>query len=147
MKLYSLFSRYIFIYICSFSLLITKITEKNSVLNEKISNKKEKQKIVTENDAFMIRFISYIKEFSTKRIRSENLYRKRLQSGNLQEGYPENMVKEAKKFRDNKENWKNLMSLPTAIWRSCIFPLNKMNYLNWCQNLYASKTKKEIKCN
>lgn len=80
------------------------------------------------------------------KLKSNNIYQKRKESGSLPEGYPENMIKNAKKNRENKENWKNLMSYPTEIWRFCVYPVFKMNYINWCNNLYLTKSKNEKKC-
>lgn len=96
---------------------------------------------------FMRRFRDNMKELATRRLKSENFYQKRLQSGQLPEGFPESMVKEAKKFRENKDNWKHLMAFPTEVWRGCLYPPTKMNYLSWCRSLYASKTELELKCN
>jgi hypothetical protein len=132
------------------TVIIAKETEKNfkkisKLAKNKVNNNDQDKKNST--NPFMKRFRDNMKEIATKRLKSDNLYQKRLQSGQLPEGYPDSMVREARKFRENKENWKHLMSFPTEVWRGCVYPPNKMNYLNWCRSLYASKTELEIKCN
>jgi hypothetical protein len=140
-------ARNLFIFLSIFMLIDSKISDKTSHSIEKIKNKIDKQKIIVNEDQFLKRFRLYMKEIAINRIKSDNMYRKKLLTGKLEEGYPDAMIKEAKKFHQNKENWKNLMSFPTELWRTCIFPVHKMNYLKWCQNLYATKTQIELKCN
>jgi hypothetical protein len=85
-----------------------------------------------------------IKEISTERLKSDNLAIKKKIAGVLPDGYPEQMVVNAKKMRMNKRNWSPLMSYPTELWRFCLFPVFKVNYKSHCENQYTTGTEDEI---
>ena len=140
----------ILLFYTEFSLCENKVSVENFKKSlKKISKSKNKKEKVVEKtkNPFMTRFLFNMKEIATKRLKSDNLYQKRLQSGILPEGFPKSMSIEAKKFRENKNNWKQLMAIPTEVWRGCVYPHNKMNYINWCRSLYATKSELELKCN
>lgn len=96
------------------------------------------------SDSILERVRLLIKEISNKRLKSEDLNIKKKLAGVLPEGYPEEMVKNAKKMRYDKKLWSPLMSFPTEVWRFCLFPLFKVNYQKFCRNQYMTGTEDEI---
>lgn len=71
-----------------------------------------------------------------------NIKRKKLELGILPDEYPAEMKERAKRVRQNKSEWENIMLHPTAVWRMCLFPNFKINYVSWCkQKLALTKTK------
>ena len=80
--------------------------------------------------------------------KNSSIYKKSIKIGELPESFPDNMVKKAKQMRLDKNNWKNIMLYPTAVWRMCLFPNFKINYIQWCnQNNALSKSKIKLKGN
>ena len=78
--------------------------------------------------------------------KNSSIYKKSIKIGELPDSFPDVMVKKAKQMRLDKNNWKKIMLYPTAVWRMCLFPNFKINYLQWCDQKFAlSKSKIKLK--
>jgi hypothetical protein len=74
--------------------------------------------------------------------KKSDIYKKSIEIGELPDSFPEPMRRKAKKVRLDRDRWNPVMLYPTAVWRSCLYPNFKINYVSWCkQKLALSKTK------
>lgn len=74
--------------------------------------------------------------------KNSDIYKKSIEIGELPDSFPEQMRKKAKKVRLDRERWNTVMLYPTAVWRMCLYPNFKINYVSYCrQKLGLSKTK------
>ena len=96
------------------------------------------------SDSILDRVRLLIREISNTRLKSDNLNAKKKFAGALPEGYPEQMIENAKKMRLNKRSWSSLMAFPTEVWRFCLFPLFKVNYKKHCQNQFSTGIEDEV---
>ena len=112
----------------------------NTFLKSKISLK-------LNSDSILARIRTLIKEISNEHLKSNNFAIKKKIVGSLPEGYPQEMIDNAKKMRNNKELWSPLMLFPTKLWRFCLFPMFKINYKNWCISQFPTGSKEELNCN
>ncbi len=77
--------------------------------------------------------------------KNSNIYKKRIKIGNLPDGFPLETQKKASLIHQNKSLWEKTMLYPTAVWRSCVFPDSKINYVSYCkQKLAIAYTKKKL---
>jgi hypothetical protein len=87
----------------------------------------------------------YIYEIAENLVKNDSIYSKRLKNGVLIDGYPTEVIKKAKLIHSDKSLWDNKMLYPTAVWRTCVFPQNKINYISYCrQKLAISKTQVKV---
>lgn len=76
-----------------------------------------------------------------------NIYEKKIKVGDLPDSFPLIMRKKALKLRQDKSNFKSIMLYPTKVWRHCIFPNFKLNYVNYChQNQSQNSNTYKINC-
>jgi len=81
-------------------------------------------------------------------IKNDSLYKKRIKVGSLPDGFPVEIKKKASLIHQNKAFWEKTMLYPTAVWRSCVFPDFKINYVNYCkQKLAIAKTRTKFNGN
>lgn len=79
-------------------------------------------------------------------MKSTNLMSKKKISGVLPEGFPDELVKKALETRNDIKKWRHMMALPTAIYRMCLYPFAKVNYVKWCNNnFFGAKNKGDCK--
>jgi hypothetical protein len=84
----------------------------------------------------------YMWEIAENLDRKTNIMKKKIECGELPDEFPKEMKDKARKVRQNMKNWESTMLYPTAVWRMCIFPNFKINYVTWCkQKLALTKTK------
>lgn len=96
------------------------------------------------SDAVYRRVIDYINKIAEEKMKSSDLMKKKKIAGALPEGFPEETIKKALETRDDKKKWNKIMKLPTEIYRFCLYPLTKVNYVKWCNNnFYGTKIKGE----
>ena len=126
--------------------LVVLITIFYSSLSLQSQSKKFMIKSETKMDAdtILTRVRDFIREISNTRLKSDNLMSKRKLAGVLPEGYPEEMIKNAKKMRLDKKAWSPLLAFPTEVWRFCLFPYFKINYKKFCNNQYSTGVQDEI---
>lgn len=131
--------------IAFFAILIVlfNITSVNNITTE---SKKFLTKSKTElnSDSIYARIRALIMEISNQRLKAENLTVKKKIAGALPDGYPEIMIRNARRHRSDKKFWAELMGFPTEVWRFCLFPLFKINYKKHCTNQYSTGTEDEI---
>lgn len=97
-----------------------------------------------ELEEIRINMYKYADEVSKK----SDIYKKRIEIGELPDSFPDAMRRKAKKVRLDREKWNPVMLFPTAVWRMCLFPTFKINYILWCnQKLALSKTKIKLNGN
>ena len=125
-------------------IFIAKIIATNLDSKKFLFKNKVKSSTSIESDSILVRVRQLIHEISNSKLKSENLSIKKKIAGALPEGYPEEMIKNAKKMRYDKKAWSPLMSFPTEIWRFCIFPMFKLNYKTYCNNQFSTGTPDEI---
>lgn len=122
--------------------------DENTYLNENENRDIEnfqQESDPTEPDRTLERIRDYMWDIAQNIDRKPNLIKKKILIGVLPDEYPENMKLKAKSIRKNKQTWDKVMLYPTSIWRSCVFPNFKLNYVSWCkQKLALSKTKTKL---
>jgi hypothetical protein len=73
-----------------------------------------------------------------------SIAKKRIYVGDLPDSFPEDMKKNAELFRQDRNAWDPVMLYPTSVWRVCVFPSFRINYVSYCKDklgLDKSKTK------
>jgi hypothetical protein len=106
---------------------------------KKILNKKK------EPDKTIEKMRDYIYEIAENLVRQDSIYAKKLKNGALIDGYPTEVIKKATLIHSDKSLWESTMLYPTAVWRTCVFPQNKINYISYCrQKLAISKTQVKV---
>lgn len=61
-------------------------------------------------------------------------------------GYPEHMITRAKDTRKNMNIFGAVMKLPIEVFRTCVYPISKTNYVKWCNNVKFGSSKKILSC-
>lgn len=61
-------------------------------------------------------------------------------------GYPEHMISRAKDTRKNMDIFGGIMKIPIEVFRTCVYPISKTNYVKWCKNVKFGSSKKIISC-
>lgn len=79
----------------------------------------------------------YMWEIAENIDRRTNIKLKKIEAGILPDEYPEEMKLKAKKIHQDRSQWQKVMLYPTAVWRMCIFPNFKINYVSWCHQTHA----------
>ena len=131
----------------SFILIITFIPYEVKSENLKSNTfLKSNLKLKIDSNSILDRVRGLIREISNQHLKSASLSIKKKIAGVLPEGYPQEMIDNAKKMRHNKKIWSSLMSFPTEVWRFCLFPNFKVNYKNWCMSQFPTGTKDEQNC-
>lgn len=98
------------------------------------------------SDPVYSRILEYINQIAEKKMKSSDLMAKKKLSGSLPEGFSDDTIKAALATRNNKNNWKSIMDIPTEIYRICLYPTSKVNYTKWCSNsFFGSKPKLDSK--
>ena len=93
---------------------------------------------IVDPDKTLGRIRDYIWEIADNMAnKNKNLLVKKLNLGILPDEYPINMKEKAKLVRKDRTMWNQVMLYPTAVWRMCIFPNFKINYVQWCTNKLA----------
>jgi len=81
-------------------------------------------------------------QLAEDKMKSADIIAKARNFGVLQEGAPKDMKEKAKNFREDKTLWNPIMKNPVDIFRSCVFPSYKVNFVKWCKNAFFGKMKK-----
>lgn len=89
------------------------------------------------DDEFTQKVRDYIYTYANDELNNVDIKAKMIKNGLLPEGYPKQMIKNARKIHDDKSNWRKVMSYPTEIWGFCIYPKYKVNSINWCTQIYS----------
>ena len=123
----------------------------NSLEEDLITNDQDNQDNQDDPDnpdKTLERIRDYMWDIAIKTDRRTNLAKKRLEIGILPDEYPSIMKNKALRVRTDLNMWEKVMLYPTAVWRMCIFPNFKINYVSWCnQNLALTKTKIKLNGN
>jgi hypothetical protein len=118
-----------------------------SDLSKKLVTEKPVQgAAIPKDDATLLNIRRFIYHYAEKLSKKSDLKNKRMISGQLPDSYPKIMVKNAQKSRLNRKFWDKYLSLPTKIWRMCIYPeyIFKLNIMKWCEDKYGSKKKRKL---
>jgi hypothetical protein len=98
------------------------------------------------SDGVHKRIIDHIKLIAENKMKTSDLLAKKKLSGVLPEGFPEETVQKALETRNDKKRWMEILGIPTEIYRMCLYPFAKVNYVKWCNNnFFGSKNKDESK--
>jgi hypothetical protein len=127
------------LYIASFSLSV-------SLLNSKDHNapKTTPDPPANPSDTVYKRILEYINSLAEEKMKSSNILAKKKITGALPEGYPEETVQKALDTRNDKKKWRPVLGLPTELYKMCLFPFSKVNYVKWCNNnFFGAKNKGE----
>jgi hypothetical protein len=122
----------------SVSNLIGKSKDATNPAMNNISDKKTE----SPSDAVHKRISNYINELSQQYMKTTDMNAKRKLTGQLPETYPESIIKEAKRMREDKHIWNFILDKPTEIYRTCLYPTAKVNYNKWCKNSFPGDIKK-----
>ncbi len=113
----------------------------------KVNNEEEEDDDAPkEPDKELERIRSNIYEIAQNMQRKSSIKKKQIFIGELPDAYPVKMRNKAKLIRQNRDIWDDVMLYPTAIWRMCIYPNFKINYVVWCKQKFALSNSK-IKLN
>lgn len=85
-------------------------------------------------------------ELAREKMKSSNVLTKAKSVGVLPQNSPAHMKKRAQFSRNNLDIFGNVMSYPIDIYRSCIYPVAKINYRNWCKNVNFGHPDKIVAC-
>jgi hypothetical protein len=105
-----------------------------------------KLKALLDSDSILKRIRDIIHDLSNAKLKTHNLNVKKRIAGALPDGYPKEMIENAKRMHLDKKKWAPLMSYPTEVWRFCLFPQFKVNYKNWCVSQFMTGEKEELTC-
>jgi hypothetical protein len=117
-----------------------------SVLNIKHHNapKTTPDPPANPSDVVYKRILEYINSLAEEKMKSSNIMAKKKITGALPEGYPEETVQKALDTRNDKKRWRPVLGLPTELYKMCLFPFAKVNYVKWCNNnFFGAKNKGE----
>jgi hypothetical protein len=89
---------------------------------------------VSQNDVISKKISNFILQFAEDKMKSTNLSVKRRMVGALPEGYPQESIDRALKSRQDIKRWNYLLSKPTELYRVCLYPQSRVNYVKWCRN-------------
>jgi hypothetical protein len=91
---------------------------------------------IYEPDKIMERIRDNIYQYATMLYKTDkkSLANKRIYAGDLPDSFPQEMKKNAEIYRQNKQAWDPVMLYPTSVWRVCIFPSFRINYVSYCKD-------------
>ena len=94
------------------------------------------------SDAVHKRILDYINTLAEEKMKSSNMMAKKKIAGALPEGFPQDTIQRALDTRNDKRKWRQILGLPTELYRMCLFPFAKVNYVKWCNNnFFGAKNK------
>ena len=77
-------------------------------------------------------------------MKSTDIMAKKKLAGVLPEGFSQETIQKALRSRNDKKKWRQLLGIPTELYRACLYPLAKINYYKWCNNsFFGAKNKAE----
>lgn len=98
------------------------------------------------SDAVHKRILDYINELAEEKMKSSNMMAKKKIAGALPEGFRKETIQRALDTRNDKRKWRQTLGLPTELYRMCLFPFAKVNYVKWCNNnFFGAKNKGDSK--
>ena len=123
---------------------ITLITNLQNTYSTNLKNPKQtlQEKINKKFDDVVIKIREHIHHYALKLMKSKNLISKGRVNGILPEGNPDSLINKAYDTRQDKVLWGNIMDLPAEVYRHCVHPFSKINYVKWCRNSYFTDKKK-----
>lgn len=124
------------------SIVVSQVSEKKKTKSP--SSKPEHPP--NPSDAVWARIESNIMAIAEEKMKSSDLMRKKKLAGVLPEGYPEETVKAALATRNNKKVWNPILRSPTELYRMCLYPYAKVNYVKWCNNNFFGAKNKGDTC-
>lgn len=135
--------------ICLMTIVILMVsinTKQYSVLDQ--NNNSEYERMMKNSDKTLEVIRDYMLQIAENMDRKSNIKDKKIRLGILPDEYPEAMKRKALKVRNERKEWEKVMLYPTEVWRMCVFPNFKINYVSWCkQNLALTKTKIKLNSN
>jgi hypothetical protein len=94
------------------------------------------------SDAVLKRIVEYVHSLAEEKMKSSNIMSKKKINGALPEGFPQETIEKALESRSDKKKWRPVLALPTEMYRTCLFPFSKVNYVKWCNNnFFGAKNK------
>jgi len=85
-------------------------------------------------------------EVARENMKSINMRLKAKSNGILPSSDPAEMRSKAFDSRKDNKIFGNVMNIPIEVYRSCIYPFNKVNYKKWCANIHFGNAEKAINC-
>ena len=85
-------------------------------------------------------------EVARENMKSSDLKIKAKQNGILASSDPAEMRSRAFDSRKNNDIFGHIMNVPIEVYRSCIYPFNKVNYKKWCANVHFGNSEKSVNC-
>ncbi len=96
------------------------------------------------SDAVHKRIQDYINSLAEEKMKSSNIMAKKKIAGALPEGFPQETIQKALNTRNDKNKWRPVLGLPTELYRMCLYPFAKVNFVKWCNNnFFGAKNKGE----
>ena len=96
------------------------------------------------SDAVYNRVKDYINELAEDKMKTADLMSKKKLAGALPDGFSQDTIDRALETRADLKRWRPILSIPTEMYRICVFPNTKVNYSKWCSNnFFGMKSKSE----
>jgi hypothetical protein len=136
-----------FIIICSLIILIlTPHTLNHKTFKNKQGPKTTPDPPANPSDAVFKRITDYVFNLAEQKMKSSDIMAKKKLAGSLPEGFPQEIIQKALNSRNDKKKWRQILGIPTELYRVCLYPTAKINYYKWCNNsFFGAKNKAESK--
>jgi hypothetical protein len=85
-------------------------------------------------------------EVARENMKGSDLKLKAKANGVLSSSDPAEMRSRAFDSRKNNNIFGHIMNVPVEVYRSCIYPFNKVNYKKWCANVHFGNAEKSMNC-
>lgn len=89
---------------------------------------------------------SLVYELARENMKSSDLGLKGKSMGVLPSNLPTHMKERAQQSRKNEKIFGKIMNYPIEVYRSCIYPVSKINYVKWCNNVNFGHPDKVVSC-
>lgn len=134
-----------FIIICSLIILILAPQTFNlKTFKNKDGPKTTPDPPANPSDAVFKRITENIFNLAEQKMKSTDIMAKKKLAGVLPEGFSQETIQKALRTRNDKKKWRQLLGIPTELYRVCLYPLAKINYYKWCNNsFFGAKNKAE----
>ena len=124
---------------CIYFIIITIIkcsilSKKQFILNNILTNNKTTP---IEPDKELETIRSYMIDYANELMEHPNMQRKKIDNGQLPEQYPFGLRQKAQKIHYNYKQWFSIMLYPISLFKMCIYPTFKVNYVSWCYHTFG----------
>lgn len=80
---------------------------------------------------------SYMINYANELMEHPNIQKKKIENGQLPEQYPIGLRQKAQKIHYDYKQWFSIMLYPISLFKMCIYPTFKVNYVSWCYHTFG----------